>query len=338
MQGDLLAETVDLGTVVLFDGLCNHGLRDGAEGAVGNLDNIGNVGGDGVDACECEAGFGAKEKGVDKGDIASENGGRHEEGVLANLFEKFAVDEFEIDTERDFAEGDEVEKIEQGGDGIGAAKEQDEKVETDEVGPIENIGYEVEETDADFADDFGYGDAQQNAGIDFENRLIESEEGEWEQEIEIVDNERGTFRIDMDDILLEKEEAEGEDGEADKWEQDGPTKEAVIAMIGVFEVGVEAQDGGVGAELRQATEKEGGIDEDAGETDLLLRETIGKNEEGGEETDDDTDIVGESPFDALTSDDTHNANRLRVIELIKCKSTNKIWNEKIFLNSVIFLQ
>ena len=98
-------------------------------------------------------------------------------------------------------------------------------------------------------------------------------------------------------------------------------------MFGVFEIGVETEDGGVGAELSEAAEEECGIDHNASESNFFLREAIGEDEESGEESDEDSDIIGESAFDALTCDDAHDVDRDR----IKCKSTNKIWNEEIFL-------
>ena len=120
-----------------------------------------------------------------------------------------------INAEGDFAQREEVEEVEQHGCRIGSAEEDDEEVERDESVAVEEVADEVEESDAYFADRLGDGDMEEDAGIGFEDGEIESEEGEREQEVAIVNDEGGVGLIDSDDVGLEEEEEECEEIDLD---------------------------------------------------------------------------------------------------------------------------
>ena len=106
-------------------------------------------------------------------------------------------------------------------------------------------------------------------------------------------------------LRLEEEEEECEEEETDKWDENGPTEDAVVFGFFGLEIGEEANDGGVGAELGEAREKHGSIDHHTGQSDFFLREAVGQDKEGGDEADSDADVVGNGPFQALSCDDSH---------------------------------
>ena len=186
MERDLPAEAVDLGDVVVGHGLRDDGAGDGTEGAIGNFNYVGDVTGYGVDACGSKALFG-EEDGVEEFDVAGQHCGGHEEGVDAYFAEKVCVDETPVETERYFAEGEEVEEVDDCGGGVAGAEEDDKEVEGDNVVAVEKIGSEVEEADDHLADELGNGDVEENAGIGLEDSHVENEESEGEQEADIID-------------------------------------------------------------------------------------------------------------------------------------------------------
>ena len=110
-------------------------------------------------------------------------------------------------------------------------------------------------------------------------------------------------------MRLEEEEEDCNNRKAYKREDKRPTEESVVAMFGVFESGIEAENGGVGTQLGKAGKKHGGIDHYACETNFLLSEQVGDHKEGCHSPNEDSQIVGQSAFNALFSNYTHSLFR-----------------------------
>ena len=93
--------------------------------------------------------------------------------------------------------------------------------------------------------------------------------------------------------------------EAEQRDDQSPKEEAMVAFVRVFEVRIETDDRGVGAELCQSDKECGGINKDACESDFLACEEAGKNEESSQKAHRNPDIGYDGAFDTLSCDDTH---------------------------------
>ena len=74
----------------------------------------------------------------------------------------------------------------------------------------------------------------------------------------------------------------------------------------VFEIREKTDDGGACAELGEAGEEDGGVDEHTGEADFLLGQIPCNNEKGGDKPDGDAKIVDNCASNALFNDNAHN--------------------------------
>ena len=79
-----------------------------------------------------------------------------------------------------------------------------------------------------------------------------------------------------------------------------------MSGVFVFEVREKADDGRTGAELGETGEENGGVNQHAGESDLLLCQIGGDNKKRGDEADDDSHVIDYSASDTLFYDNTHN--------------------------------
>lgn len=300
MERHHLAQAVDFVPVVVAHGLRHQRPRYGTERTVGHLDDVGDIKRYGIDTCEGQPGMGAEKERVDERYVARQDGGGHKERVEHHLLHSVAVNKAPVDAERDFAKREEIEKVNQHRYAIAEAEEQHERIERDNSLAIKQIAHQVEDADAHLAHKPRHGDAQQDAGIGLEDSQIECKEGERQQKVDVVGYEGRFLRIDADNLVFEDKKQHGEEGEADEGDEDGPSEDAVVAPVVALKEWEEPDYRCVSAQLGKAREKHCGVDHNARKAYLLLRQTVGQDEEGGEETYRHAQIVGQSPPYALS--------------------------------------
>ena len=304
VERHLLPQSVHLADVAVGHCLGDNRTGHGSQRAVGNLNNIGNIAGNGVDTSQLQSLTG-KEEGVEELDVARQDSGRHEEGIHPNLTKQMLVDKLPVETERDAPQGKQVEKVDQGTHRPAGTEENDKKVERYDTVSIEEVGRKVEHTNQHLSDKLGQGDMEEDTGVSLKDRHVEHKEGERQQEVDIVDQQRSILGVVGDNIGLKKKEEYGDDCEPNKRQDEGPPKETVVAMGGVFEAGIETEDRGVGAQLGQTCKEHSGIDHYTGEAYLLRRQQVGDDKKGCHRSDKDAQIVSKSPFNTLFYNNTH---------------------------------
>ena len=149
---------------------------------------------------------------------------------------------------------------------------------------------------------------QQHAGVGLEHRHVQHKERERQQQIDIVNQQGSVFGIVGHDVVLENKEKHGKDNETNERQDESPSEKAVVAQLGLVgraEMRIEAQDGGIRAQLCQPGKEHGGIHHHPREADFFLCEQVCHHKKRGESPYKDTQIIRQSAFNALFCNNTH---------------------------------
>ena len=79
----------------------------------------------------------------------------------------------------------------------------------------------------------------------------------------------------------------------------------MVFALFILEIGEKADDGGPRPQLSKTGEKDGSVNQHTRQPHLLRVQITGNHEEGGDKADDDSQVVHQRAFDALSDDNSH---------------------------------
>ena len=209
-----------------------------------------------------------------------------------------------IRSERDVSVGEQVDDVHQCRQSVCAAKEDDESVHRDGAEGVEQVGSKQEESEEKFAYSPWKDDTHEYVGVGLKYRLIKHEKRQ------LGDKERGFFGEDGGYGVVKKPIKKGQQSKTEQWNDYCPKEEAVmriadsLRLVTSVEIREETDDGGGGAQLREADEKCACVNKHSCQPDFLGSEEPGQHEEGSQEADKDPQIGHNSALNALSGYDS----------------------------------